>query len=367
MSITLKAIPISNGESAKRLMIPPVAFLESPAHPIWSRIIWRTLEASEKLNTQELMDSGVSGQALWSDPNTPEDMTHWTYGNWFSLYEYAYQKLGSHLPARLGSMMSTACFVYGEEILLTSPNLRSVFEFWDAKLCLIDPLSEFTIDKVRGGLKISVAYPLSGHIETYFATGALSMINVAHFITTGTWIKEGVRLNIPERDNLKTVTESLCKVVIDSYKPSPRGSLTQPKRKAQLEITISDKMLDRTSPSCDAVRHLSAMRHFDRRTAPLNQVEPSQKLPHLVESIQLTALAPMTVVQMAEKIGMSESAYRRGLSDSGTSHKQIQKSCIAYNVKSLRNRGCSRSEIVEKTGIEARRLDRMLRTITLSL
>jgi hypothetical protein len=307
-----------------------------------------------------MMARGINEQSLWSNSQTPEGVSMWTYGNWFALYEYAYYKLGSDLPARLGGMMTTACFVRGEEILCTSPNLRSFLEFWNVNLSELDPMSQFSMERIRGGQKVSVAYPLSGHIETYFATGALAMINVAHLMMTGSWIQSGVNFNIPERDRLKRVTEQECNVVIDSYKPWRRGSLTQPKRRPQLEITFTDEMLNRVSPSWDAQRHLAALRQFEKHTEPLHHVSPYQELPNMVESIQLTALSPMTVVQMAEKIGMSESAYRRGLSESGTSHKQIQKSCIAYNVKSLRNRGCSRSEIAQITGIEARRLDRML-------
>ena len=359
MPITLKPIPISNGECAKRLILPPVRFLQSPAHPVWSRQIWRTLESENLLDTKDMMSRGINEQSLWPDGGPSDDVSVWTYGNWFSLYEYAHGKLGSDLPARLGSMMTAACFVRGETILCTSPNLRSFFEFWNVSLSALDPMAEFTMERIRGGLKISVNYPLSGHIETYFATGALSMINEAHRIMTGSCIQSGVNFNIPERDRLKAATERECHVVIDSYKESRRGSLTQPKRKPQLEITFTDEMLNRVSPSWDAKRHANALRQFELDNEPLHHVSP-KGLPIVVESIQLTALAPMTVVQMAEKIGMSESAYRRGLSKSGTSHKEIQKSCLAYNVKSLRNRGCCRSEIAQITGIEARRLDRML-------
>ena len=368
MSITLKDIPFSIRENdhthsdgcTKRLESLPIGFHCTPAHPIWARQIWQHLDNHDQLDVGSMKDQGIDGNSLFSNTTITQVDEPWTYMQWYELYYYALDKLGPSLPAYLGGMMGTSTFVLGEEVLCTSPNLRSIFSFWDQRLSMIDPLSTFTCEKTNGGVRIYVSYAVSGSIETYFALGGLAMINVAHRMTTGMPITTGANLNMHNPHSLTELMQDQCQIKIDSWsKKRDLHCPSNPSQTAQIEVNISDRLLDATSPSWDAVRHTRAMRRFEETTTPLAEVSGTC-ISDLAESIQLTCLAPLTSIQMAEKLGISESGYRKRLAQCGTSHKVLQRSCIAFNVESLERRGCSRAEIVRMTGIDARRLDRIL-------
>lgn len=322
-------------------------------------MIYRLLENEDRIDAESLSQIDCEIETLW--PVDDNGHKGWNYRQWFELYNYAHDRCGPEVASRLGGMMTLSSFAFGEEIITTSPNLRAILEFWFAKLGTIDAMHSFELEKVRGGLKVYVTYPLSGSIEAYFATGALSMINVVHHMATGSKMTTGIDLNFGDPHKIKGATQRELGVEIDSY-CSKRDAVcaAAPSRKAQVEIFITNRLLDRNSPSWDARRHTAALKRFDDHKEPLHAVRQNTALPQLAESIQLTALVPMTVTQMAEKLGLSDSHYRRLMFEAGTSHKEMQKACVSYNVRSLLKRGCSRGEIVRITGIEARRLDRML-------
>lgn len=367
MSITIKGIPFSIREAhadvaSKRLESLPIGFHLTSAHPIWSRQIWQHLHNQDQLDVGSMKDQGIDVIGLFSNTNATKVLTdeRWTYKKWFDLYYHALDKLGPSLPAYLGGMMGTSTFVLGEEVVCTSPNLRSIVSFWDQRLSMIDPLATFNCEKTNVGVRISLSYALSGSIETYFALGGLAMINVGHRMTTGMPITTGANLNFPNPHSLTELMQDQCQIKIDSW--SKKRDLfcpSHPSQIAQIEVNISDRLLNATSPSWDAARHTRAMRRFEEIATPLNEVSGTC-ISELAESIQLTSLAPLTSIQMAAKLGISESGYRKRLAQSGTSHKVLMRSCIAFNVESLERRGCSRAEIVRMTGIEARRLDRIL-------
>jgi hypothetical protein len=320
--------------------------LAVPAHPLWARICWRFIDDSDVLDREEIARRGIDGDSLWHTG----DVNAFTYGQWFALLEYAFEKIGPLTGVHLAVIAKRWSPPFTEVIRNTAPDLRSFFHFWEFNGLELDISHTFKSTPVRGGMRYDLDYAMSGKIEQAFAWSCIAIVANVINVVLGRETVTAFRVNMEVRQMVMDYGSAQVGVRME------RGELSDP----TISFVLADEDLDNPSVGGDNTRFTLAIAEFNQLCHTMREAQPDVTLRDRVISHQITNIKPLSLEQMAEKVSMRAENYRKKLRECGTSHRQIVKDCVTYNAEKMVTLGMSQSEISDRMGLSPARLRRYM-------
>lgn len=317
------------------------------AHPLWGRIIWRTLKQNEKLDIKELERRGVHIKSLW---DADFSSYPFTYAQWFTLLEYAYEQLGPNCGIDLAVHALQHAAPYTETITATCPSARAWFHFWENFGSELDVTHQFRSKRLRGGMAFEIDYRMGGIIEEAFAMSCIAIIVNTLQTIVGSFVVQEFVVNF----NMCRAKQQYAESVLPVRLKQGQGT------GESFSFKVSDKVLDAPSIGDDPVRYSNALKYFEQLTQELRSEVPKLNLADVVASLQLTSDRPLSMEKCAERLGYGIENYRKKLSQCGTSHRQVVSECVRHRAEKMIQLGQSQYQIAEKMGITQQRLKRHL-------
>ena len=326
--------------------------LDRPCFKVYSRIIYRTIEAQNKNPRKLFTEAGLDVDCLWEDD---ENDNWWVYSDWFRALRLGYRVCGPQLPVMLTEGIHTSSLPLMEEIVASSPNFATTLDMWESWQQELEPLFSMQQRKRAGKHIVIVDYMVRGKILEAFSLSCAAIICGMVWSHLGRNADYSITTSFPDSHGTFQNWSDMWQVPLH-YMPGQKESLV-------FEFHYEDM---KTRNVGFHRRRFAAAR--ERYMGIVSSVVDFTQRPSLIDfaaAVMKTSRKQFTRQSIASEINVSETEYSSALADKGWTHKAFIDFVQMQRVKEMQSLGYDDAKLCKSMGIQdQRKLQRLISRVS---